>query len=231
MAHASTKQKIGLTLLFLQIAGLSVVLPQTAATPEQRFCSFHSDEGYEIHTTNSSMLKVDARELFTIEISATGEGVIVQIDPESFDNQEFPVIPSRRIADNSIFDENPEPNVVNITLTLRAPREEGHYKILIFARSPDLIDGMPKVVCLTFEIIVGRIQTSDIVGWIFTHVNIYLGLAIIGLLLTAILIYEKNMFSTKVHGLLATASLVLAIYTIISVFLGNFCSFSPVFIR
>jgi hypothetical protein len=190
---------------------LSYALVTTSANPwDPGSCTCHSSNGYSIWTGQKSTLDLEPYEYFTIDIGATGDGVIVQFHRLSRDNRHFSVLPIDIVVDGDIYDSNSQSGIVNVTFTFQAPEKIDEYTILIYARSPG--SGQPQLACVEFQINVGASNPSliDNLDRISNHWAAYFGIAIVFFTGLGTIIYEKNHHKTRPHAILTSIGLGLA---------------------
>ncbi len=208
-------------MIILIIIPLPSVFPHP---PEEDDCSTcHTDGNYSIQTNSNLTLYMGQNVSFSINISATGRNVQVWAHPQARDNQKFTFLSVLAILDNGINDQDPSNDSLITEFRIITPFEQGTYKLLIFARSPE--EDLTQIVFLEFTLFVDDKYADQppsfqktlwvwIQSHIFSHLNIYLGtLAILSLGIGTVLM-EINQKHVKIHGKLAMLALMLTLLNV-----------------
>ncbi len=209
IARARFNCLLGILFLFLVMFGSYF---GESSPDDPGSCTCHDAGGYSLISAQALQFHIAPAQKFEMEFSATGSGVILEFNALSRDNEVFEVYPSAIVRDNELFDTNPAIDQINIIFILTSPHQEGEYKILFYARSPE-IGGQPKLVCLEFTVTVGNpsFWSLNTFSRFLNHWNIYLGVISVSIGIIGSVLYQINRRNTQLHGILLSGSLILAL--------------------
>ena len=196
--------------VFALVTIISFVLTLNSnASPNAGTLGCHSG-GYTINC-NVSTIKAEVSEIYVLEVTGTGTGVVIDIYTGALNNDEFTILPNNIIADGSVDDLDPAVDSIRVEFTITMPNQSGIYTLRILSREATFSGGSTALVEFDIEITIGTV-TKPALEIFFDHSNFYLGglsLVFMGIgALIFLLKIKKNQF-TKSHGIFLTISLLL----------------------
>jgi len=219
MKSKNNKKPVLIIFGFFVIITMSIALLNTRAQPDRGTLGCHP-EGYTI-SVDVSEIEAGVSGNYTVEVTATGANVVVDVFAGALDNDDFIISPSNTIADNSFDDLNPAVDSIRVNLNITVPPQDGIYTLRIFARGPLLTDGNTALNIVDIEVTVGSviIPPTPPLLLFFNHSNYYIGLVTVILLVIGLVVFQLNVkrkSESKIHGISMAAALTL---TTINVFL------------
>ena len=222
MNNKKHKKPVLIILGFYVLITMSIVLLNTSASPDGSVLGCHP-EGYTI-SVNVSEIEVDPSSNYIVEVTGTGESVVIDVYVGALDNNEFTISPSNIIADNSPDDLEPAANSIRVDLNITVPSQSGIYTLRILARGA--LDGEDTGIDVAdVDITVGIVLIPETppLTLFFNHSNYYIGLVIVILLVIGLIVFQINNSNkrekkseSKLHGIFFTGAFAL---TTISTFL------------
>ncbi len=204
MKNRKYKKLVLIILGFIAILTMSIALLNTSAYPDVETLGCHP-EGYTI-SANVSEIEAEASNNYTLEVTATGENVVIDVFVGAFDNNEFIISPSNIIADNSPDDLEPAANSIRVELNITMPSQDDIYTLRILARASTL-DGVDTgLAVIDIIVTVGTVIIPAIppLALFFNHNNYYIGFVVVILLVIGLIIFQINVKrkrESKLHGI------------------------------
>lgn len=168
--------------------------------------------GYTI-SVNISEIEAEASSTYTLEITGTGPGVVIDVYPCAMNNDKFIVLPSSNITDNSINDLDPTVDSIRVELEITMPPEPGIYTLRILSRGATLAGGSTPLVEFDIKVTVGVvIDNRTPIELFYDHFGYYLGGVAILFMIVGTIVFQINVSrkkESKVHGIFMAITLVL----------------------
>ncbi len=172
--------------LFIIVINM-VLISNTSATPDADELGCHP-EGYEI-SSDISEITAEPSSTYTLEVTGTGEDVVIDVYEGAMDNDVFTISPSNIIEDNSKYDLDSDTDSIRVELEIEMPEKTGAYTLRILSRGPDLKGKGTPLAELDIEVTVG--QKAPLEAF-FDHNNYYLaGLGLV-FMLPGVMIFQKS---------------------------------------
>jgi len=121
--------------VFLIIAVVGVSL-NTSAFPNEGTLGCHPG-GYTI-VADVSAIEGEVSDSHSLEITATGSDVVIDIYVGALNNEDFIITPNSIITDNSADDLDPATDSIRVVLNITLPSQTGVYTLRILSRAPTL---------------------------------------------------------------------------------------------
>lgn len=206
---------------FLFVVGLFVLITvvmslNTSAEPNADMLGCHPG-GYTI-TANVSDFESEVSGNYSLEITATGLNVVVDVYAGALDNNAFIISPNNIITDNSIDDLDPAANSIRVILNITLPSQSGIYTLRILSRAPALTGDSTPIGLIDIEVTVGVVIPTPLNSF-FDNYNLYLGGVAVFFMSVGTIIYQINVYKkneTKTHGIFMSIAFIL---TTVNIFL------------
>ena len=157
---------------FFVLVVLGVFASNINASPSAGSLGCHPG-GYSIGATVSEITAEESGS-YTLEVTATGTDVVIDVYAGAMDNDLFVISPSNVITDNSADDLDLAADSIRVELDIEMPAASGEYTLRILSRGPTLAGVSTPLVELDIKVTVGIVVQSPL-ELIFDHNNIYLG--------------------------------------------------------
>ncbi|MHA2127176.1 MAG: hypothetical protein ACXABO_18300 [Promethearchaeota archaeon] len=168
--------------------------------------------GYTI-SVNESSIEAEISTSYILEVTGTGQGVVIDVFAGALDNDLFVILPSNVIADNSIDDLDSAANSIRVELNITMPDQQGIYKLRILSRGPSLEGDNTPLMNFDVQITVGDAKvTKTFLTIVLENYNIYLsGVAVIFMGIGTVIfqITYKRKEESKVHGIFMAIGFIL----------------------
>jgi len=173
-------------------------------------CGCHPG-GYII-TSDLATIEGEGSSIITLDITATGANLVVDVYAGALDNDLFTISPGNIVADGDANDLDAAADAINVKLDITLPSERGEYTLRILARDVTLSGINTPLATLDLVVTVGEPIPPTILELFFNHYNLYLGgtiliLASIGTVMFHI--YLKKESDSKFPGTFLAASFAL----------------------
>ena len=211
MNNKKHKKPVLIIFGFYVIITMSIALLNTSAYPDESVLGCHP-EGYTI-SVDVSEIEVEVSGNYIVEVTGTGESVMIDVYVGALDNNKFNVSPSNIIADNSPNDLEPASNSIRVELNITVPSQSGIYTLRIIARGG--LEGEDTGLDVAdVDITVGTviIPGTSPLALFFNHSNYYIGIANVILLVFGLIIFQMNVkkkSESKVYGIFLTGAFAL----------------------
>ncbi|UCC18195.1 MAG: hypothetical protein JSV62_08745 [Promethearchaeota archaeon] len=146
--------------------------------------------GYTI-TADASQIQAGEGESYSLEVTATGPDVVVDIYPGAMDNDLFVVSPANIVEDNSADDTDPAEDSITVVFEIQMPSTSGQYILRILSRGPTLDGGNTALMNLDIEVTIGVVVRTPI-ELFFDHTEMYIGISIIIFLFIGLVVFQSN---------------------------------------
>ena len=212
MKNKKYKKLVLIILGFYVIMTMSIALLNTNAYPNESVLGCHP-EGYTI-SVDVSEIEAEVSSNQIVEVTGTGESVVIDVYVGALDNDEFIISPSNIIVDNSPDDLEPAANSIRVELNITVPSDSGIYTLQILSRGA--LDGENTGIDVAdVRITVGTVTIPPIppLALFFNHSNYYIGLVVVILLVIGLIVFQinvrKEVNKSKLHGIFMTAAFAL----------------------
>ena len=175
---------IGLFLFIILVFAKNISTTEDAAT-----LGCHPG-GYTI-TADSSQIQTGEGETYTLEVTATGPDVVVDIFAGAMDNDLFVISPSNIVEDNSAHDSDPADDSITVVFEIEMPSTSGEYILRILSRSPTLDGGNTAFMNLDIQVTIGSVVRTPF-ELFFDHTEMYIGIATIIFLFIGLVVFQSN---------------------------------------
>ncbi|KKM75780.1 hypothetical protein LCGC14_1386770 [marine sediment metagenome] len=212
MKNKEHKKLVLIIFGFYVIIMISIAFLNTRAYPNESTLGCHP-KGYTI-SVNTSEIEAEISSIYTLEVTATGESVVIDVFVGAFDNNEFIISPSNVIADNSPYDLEPAANSIHVELNITMPSQEDRYILRILARASTLdgVDTGIAVVDVSVTVGIVIIPLTPPLALFFNHNNYYIGLVVVIFMFIGLIVFQINVKKkkeSKIHGIFITAAFAL----------------------
>lgn len=180
------KRRLFLFGLFLLI---TVVFAQNISSTEDAATLGCHPGGYTLSVDTSSIQSGEG-ETHSIEITATGPDVVVDVYAGAMDNDLFVISPGNIIEDNSAADTDPTEDSITVTLEVQVPSTTGEYTLRILSRGS--LDGVNTALMnYDIDVTIGTVIRTPL-ELFFDHSEIYIGGTVIMFLFIGLLVFQSN---------------------------------------
>ncbi len=192
MKNRKYKKLVLIILGLYAIFTMSMALLNTRAQPDRVVLGCHP-EGYTI-STNVSEIEAEVSNNYTLEVTATGDNVVIDVFVGAFDNNEFIISPNNIIADNAPgIDLDSASDSIRVELNITMPSQSGIYTLRILARGDmDGEDTPLDVVDVIFTVGTVIFPVTPPLALFFNHNNYYIGLVVVILLVIGLIVFQIN---------------------------------------
>ena len=198
--------------LFLIITVVGVSL-NTSAYPNEGTLGCHPG-GYTID--GISEIEGEVSSSYSLEITATGPDVVIDIYLGAKNNDAFTIVPSNVITDNSDYDLDNATDYIKVLLNITLPSQTGIYTLRILSRAPTLIGEDTPIGVVDIKVTVGEVIITPLVSF-FDNYNLYLGGIAVLFMSIGTIIYQINVhkkLESKAHGVFMTIAFIITSVTI-----------------
>ncbi len=201
------------SLLF--VVGLFVIITvvgaalNTSAVPSAGILGCHPG-GYTIEA-NVSEIKSEVSSNYSLVVTATGQGVVIDVYAGALDNDAFTIVPSNVITDNSADDLDPATNSVRVILNITLPSQAGTYTLRILSRAPTITGGSTPIGVVDIEVTVGEVIITPLALFIDNY-KLYLGGIAVIFMSIGTIVFQINVNKkreSKTHGIFMTIAFIL----------------------
>jgi len=151
--------------------------------------------GYTISADTTSIQAAEG-EIYVIQVTATGPGVVVDIYTGALDNDLFTVSPTNVVEDNSAYDTDPAADAITVEFEITMPSSSGEYTLRILSRAPTLDGVNTALMNLDIDITIGTVVRTPF-ELFFDHTEMYIGIAIIVFLFIGVVVFQSNVNRKK----------------------------------
>ncbi|UCC19653.1 MAG: hypothetical protein JSV62_16390 [Promethearchaeota archaeon] len=175
---------VGLFLFIMLIFAKNISTTEDAAT-----LGCHPG-GYTI-TADVSQIQIGEEETYSLEVTATGPDVVVDIYAGAMDNDLFVISPGNIVEDNSADDTDPADDSITVTFEIQMPSTSGEYILRILSRGPTLDGVNTALMNLDIQVTIGTVVRTPF-ELFFDHSEMYIGIAVIIFLFIGLVVFQSN---------------------------------------
>ena len=200
----------GFFIILIMFFGTNIqATPERGDTHSSGSCHPGSPGSITISSPNSSTVEVDPSSTFSITVNMTGTTKIVLFikdNPEEIND--FTITPGTTDNDRHTI------NLNDVVISVTVPAVEKAY-VLIVAAS-DGVGNPANWIEFTISVGGATLPGPDVLGMIFDHVGIWLGIPALFLItLGTILVWKNENKYVKIHGILAGGAFVITLINVI----------------
>ena len=146
--------------------------------------------GYTI-SADSTQIQAGEGESYTLEVTATGPSVVIDVYAGAMDNDLFVISPGNIIEDNSADDTDPTVDSIIVSLDIELPSSSGEYTLRILSRAPTLDGVSTELMNLDIAVTIGLVVRTPL-ELFFDHSEIYIGGVTLLFLFIGLVVFQSN---------------------------------------
>ena len=145
------------------------------------------------YTITADVTEIQAGEgdSYTLEVTATGSSVVIDVYAGAMDNDLFVISPGNIIEDNSVDDTDPTVDSITVSLDIEMPSTSGEYTLRILSRAPTLQGVSTALMNLDIAVTIGVVVRTPL-ELFFDHSELYIGGVIILFLFIGLVVFQST---------------------------------------